>query len=278
MLGPVTQEPRKLPPAGWYPDPREKGQERYWAGTDWTDDVRAPQPRPLAVPADWDIPRTPQPPVVGVPPAPPGEFDPFRPLGLGQPPQPQQPQQPHARPEPGGASAPRGRRLASFGARLGATLIDYLIVQVLTVLAGIPIWIRNAPLAAEIVAEMEKATPDMDTIIALSQRIPVSDQITVIALTFGIWFVYAGVLLQFAGATLGHLLVGNRFVPAMDEYAKLPARTAWLRAFAWSLVWTASQVMVLAPLVVVVCLWMLWTPTRQTLVDLACRTKVVRRR
>lgn len=30
------------PPAGWYPDPLGGGRLRWWAGTDWTDEYRAP--------------------------------------------------------------------------------------------------------------------------------------------------------------------------------------------------------------------------------------------
>jgi hypothetical protein len=28
------------PPPGWYPDPSQAGRERYWAGLDWTEQVR----------------------------------------------------------------------------------------------------------------------------------------------------------------------------------------------------------------------------------------------
>ncbi|RNL79159.1 DUF2510 domain-containing protein [Nocardioides marmorisolisilvae] len=37
-------------PAGWHPDPRAPGQERYWNGAEWTEQVRpaAPAPPPVA--------------------------------------------------------------------------------------------------------------------------------------------------------------------------------------------------------------------------------------
>lgn len=37
-------------PAGWYEDPEDPSRQRYWSGTEWTDDRRLPPPVP-AVPA-----------------------------------------------------------------------------------------------------------------------------------------------------------------------------------------------------------------------------------
>ena len=33
-----------LPPAGWYPNPENPAQERWWGGLSWTNDVRDPVP------------------------------------------------------------------------------------------------------------------------------------------------------------------------------------------------------------------------------------------
>lgn len=38
-------------PQGWYPDPLEPGDLRWWTGDRWTHDV---QPRPLTMRAEWD--------------------------------------------------------------------------------------------------------------------------------------------------------------------------------------------------------------------------------
>lgn len=37
-------------PAGWYPDPEGRPDERYWTGTAWTSEFRAPQAPPLPPP------------------------------------------------------------------------------------------------------------------------------------------------------------------------------------------------------------------------------------
>lgn len=38
-------------PAGWYPDPENQDRERYWDGSQWTEDTPAPAPGTAAVPA-----------------------------------------------------------------------------------------------------------------------------------------------------------------------------------------------------------------------------------
>lgn len=49
------------PAEGWYPDPIEPGQERWWTGTEWSDNVRLGQAAPPPAP----------PPFAPIPPAPP---------------------------------------------------------------------------------------------------------------------------------------------------------------------------------------------------------------
>src|SRR5690242_19350464 len=38
--------PPQLPPAGWYEDPDGTGQQRYWDGSKWTDQLAPPPPQP----------------------------------------------------------------------------------------------------------------------------------------------------------------------------------------------------------------------------------------
>ena len=35
--------PPQLPPAGWYPDPEGSGQQRFWDGANWSDQLAPPQ-------------------------------------------------------------------------------------------------------------------------------------------------------------------------------------------------------------------------------------------
>ena len=44
--------PTNVPAAGWYTDPSDPGQERWWGGVEWTHDVRplaAPVPAPQPI-------------------------------------------------------------------------------------------------------------------------------------------------------------------------------------------------------------------------------------
>lgn len=43
--------PPQLPPAGWYADPRDQNQERWWSGEAWTDHIRSGLPTPPPPPA-----------------------------------------------------------------------------------------------------------------------------------------------------------------------------------------------------------------------------------
>jgi hypothetical protein len=48
-----------LPPAGWYDDPEQAGQQRFWDGTRWTDDRRPagpPAPPPPHTGGGWGTP------------------------------------------------------------------------------------------------------------------------------------------------------------------------------------------------------------------------------
>jgi uncharacterized RDD family membrane protein YckC len=102
-------------PAGWYPDPRSPGRQRYWDGAAWTEHV-APA---VTAPTEATAP----------PPAVPGGYGaqfPAAPGGYG----------PRSRAASGGyadhgrPAAPvfAGGRLASWGSRVGATLLDGFLI------------------------------------------------------------------------------------------------------------------------------------------------------
>jgi len=45
---------------GWYPDPRDDGQERFWNGTEWTEQVRPAETPPGAGTHSVVVPPTPR--------------------------------------------------------------------------------------------------------------------------------------------------------------------------------------------------------------------------
>jgi hypothetical protein len=52
----MTNVPHTPPPAGWFPDPYNPRQQRWWDGTGWTEHyqpVPVPQPAPQQAPAPW---------------------------------------------------------------------------------------------------------------------------------------------------------------------------------------------------------------------------------
>jgi hypothetical protein len=52
----VPDFPTSSPSAGWYPDPSDPGQERWWGGVEWTHNVRPFAVAPAAQPALADVP------------------------------------------------------------------------------------------------------------------------------------------------------------------------------------------------------------------------------
>src|SRR4051812_4500565 len=48
--GPTQGTGAQQTPAGWYPDPKGGGGQRYWDGTRWTEQVQAPQQAPAPGP------------------------------------------------------------------------------------------------------------------------------------------------------------------------------------------------------------------------------------
>src|SRR5919204_1271775 len=139
------------PAAGWYPDPKDPGQRRYWDGTKWTEHTQAqpaqapqqaPQPAPAARPA------RPSPQAPAQSPRAPAQAAPPQAAPAQRPPQaPPAPAAPPARPAPPGPEGPpggyvapmppggvrpawTGAPLAGWGHRVGATIIDGLITSI----------------------------------------------------------------------------------------------------------------------------------------------------
>jgi uncharacterized RDD family membrane protein YckC len=197
-------------PAGWYPDPSSPGQQRYWDGTAWTDNT---------APGAGAAPTAPPVPPVGA----------YAPPGGG-----------YASPTPVGYGYAQGvgAEPASFFARLGAYLLDALII-------GVPFAIV------------------FQVAYAISEPLG--------------WIVYiiglAGIIYYFGrfeggpdGQTIGKKQLGIRVVDADTLQPGIGMGRGIGRYFAR----IPSSICALGYL------WMLWDPQKQTWHDKIVRTKVVK--
>ncbi|WP_161791310.1 RDD family protein [Streptacidiphilus jiangxiensis] len=134
--------------------------------------------------------------------------------------------------------------LAGFGARLGASLIDAVILAVPMLVLLV---VGRGPLASGGLVQ---------TVLGQAMSI-----------------VYGGALVAGYGRTVGMRALNIRVVP-LDPSAELTSGQAWLRAVAFNLPSVLPVVGVFW--VFVDCLWMLWDkPNSQTLHDKIARTVVV---
>lgn len=187
-------------PAGWYPDPEVPGQQRYWDGTAWTEH-RAP--------------------AIGGAPPPPSGFSPppaYQSVGYGY--------------TAGGGDA------ASFGARLGAYLLDSLIV-------GVPLALVQTAAAAA------------------STALAVLVYVVGFAATLYYYAYFEG---GGTGQTIGKRTLNIRVVDAATLEPGIGSGRAVGRYF--------SRILSAIPCALGY-LWMLWDQDRQTWHDKIVTTKVV---
>jgi len=271
----ATPDPRGFPPPGWYPDPADATQERYWEGQQWSRSVR-----PLTPPAPASQ--------YG------GQFG-YGPDGgsahsYGQPayPVPQQaqplPPNPYVNPatgQPYGAATPvpmtaDGVPLAGWGHRLASSLIDALLLWVLAATltsALTPSWVVD-----EQMRFMEAALAYLRNPSGVAPTIGHYDimgpLVILVLVEVLITAAYTALMLRFRGATLGQLALRLRTVPVGVGRA---ARLGWGRAITKGLVWgLLSRVSPLYLVTLFSILMPLWDKRRQTLHDKIARTQVVR--
>ena len=280
---------RHAAPSGWYADPLDGAQERYWDGWQWSRNTR---PREGAAPV---APVVTGPPPTGYPQGPAGPAGQGYPAQPGYPPQgyPGQPQgYPGQAPQgypvqfvqsgagwPGQAAfTADGVRLAGWGWRLLAGVVDAVVVTVLVTLATLPLLLpmlgRASAYFREVVAAAERGLPQ--PVLDPQSLLSTGDQLLITLASVAITFVYHAVFLRWRGATPGKLLCGLRVVPVDQGQAAggLDGRRAVSRA----LVWAAPGLHTLLGLFQLVdVLFPLWHPRRQAIHDLVARTQVVRR-
>ncbi len=290
---------RHAAPSGWYADPLDGAQERYWDGWQWSRNTR---PREGAAPAAPPAGTAPQPghpqppgaagqaqqgypPQQGYPGYPPQQGYPGHPPQQGYPGQPQgypgypgQPVQP-----PGGrpgqaAFTADGVRLAGWWWRVLASVVDGVVIGVLVTLATLPLLLpmldRVSAYVGEVVAAAERGLPQ--PALEPSDLMSTADQLLFTLASVTITFVYHALFLRWRAATPGKLLCGLRVVPVDQGQASggLDGRRAVVR----SLVWAAPGLHTLLGLFQLVdVLFPLWHPRRQAVHDLVAGTQVVRR-
>ena len=281
---------RHAAPSGWYPDPVNAANERYWDGWQWSRTTRPVEnPVPPSGPSGYGPPGASQAP---------GQYSPGqqqRPgqqsYGQQQPPsqQPYQPQtygqQPYA-PQGYGqpyaikpiATTADGVPLAGWWARALAIVIDAVLVGIVAALLAMPIYLRMAQALGDYFRESIQAgeqglpmppQPDISAIISNT------DQIILLAVTLGLHTLYIAAFLRWRGATPGKLIVGLRVVPV--DQGRSQEKLGWSVVFVRALCWTVPNLyLLLLVFRIADVLFPLTNPRRQALHDLAARTQVIR--
>ena len=246
---------RHAAPSGWYPDPVNSAQERYWDGWQWSRNTRPTDPAPAV-----------------------GRY--------GQAPYPSYPARNATRPV---TSVPRtgslqaamtadGVPLASWWSRALAVIIDYAIISAIVSLVTFPIWRSvyasiaayfDAVLAAQ---RSGAAPPTLSPTDLISGR----SQLILTLATVGVAMLYHVAFLRWKSATPGKLICRLRVVPVDRGHDRNPL--AWGSVFIRSAIWVLPHISSLLSLITVVdALFPLWHPKRQALHDMAAKTQVVRR-
>jgi uncharacterized RDD family membrane protein YckC len=305
MTQPPTQ-PSWLPPEGWYPNPENPEQQRWWDGSAWTEHVAVGAPlAPGAVPhvpghaapaaPPYSQYGQPQPqPQYGQP------QPPYQPQYQPQqqyPPQPQQygmPPQQYGQPAPYGGQPgfagypglyapvrergilPDGGRVAGWWWRVLARVIDGVLLWIPATILGLH-QIRTIHRILSDYFSQVQAAADAGTKVPNFDVMNNGDYLraaTVLILIYAaVWIGYELVMLKTLGATLGKLICGMR-VRAFGRPGRLRWSEVLRRVLAYQV---AYAVPTIGPLYVLVdVLWPLWDGNCQALHDKAAGTAVVR--
>ena len=291
--------------AGWYDDPENSDHLRYFDGVVWTANTTPKAPPAPAAPTT-PIPQAPSGAAAGYaqPGSPPQQYGqpPYGDQQYGQQPygQPQYRQQPYGQPQygqPGYASAPPaygtplgmkttpdGQPLASYGQRVGAYLLDYLIVGITTLVAA-SYWISQfiqwyVRFINDIIGEAEQGgQPAFDQ--ASMQNEIMGYLWPIAAVSILVHVVYHTFFLVRFGATPGKMAVGIS-VRLRDRPGPLRVVDALKRqviAVGSGLLGFIAVVSLFTSLAVFLdLLWPLWDERRQALHDKIAGTNVVVKR
>ena len=275
---------RHAAPSGWYPDPINRANERYWDGWQWSRTTRpnenAAPPAPPAAQGWGSMPQNPA-----------GQAQGQQPYqqSHGQQPYGQQPygQQPYGQqqPYPGTAYGAKpvpltedGVPLAGWWWRALAIVIDALIVGVTSSLLALPIYLRLATALGDYFQTAMDAAqrglpmpaqPDVSALISSS------DQMILLAVGFVVHTLYLVLFLRWRSATPGKLVTGLRVVPV--DRGRSTEKLGWSSVVVRALVWTVPNLQTLLIVVRIIDIAMpLWNPKKQALHDTAAKTQVVK--
>ncbi|MFP5283573.1 MAG: RDD family protein [Actinomycetes bacterium] len=261
---------RHAAPTGWYPDPTDPGQERWWDGWQWSRNVRPREGAQPYPPAPTSGPPTSQAPPTypgGYPHAYPGAAD-------GQPGYPPVPYGPGV-PARQAAATADGVPLAGWWVRVLAVVVDGLIVGAVAFGLSFGIWQRVLERMIVTIQEAASAGGPPPGLLAGSEVITASEALLVAAIQFAVGLAYHVLFLRFKAATPGKLATGLRVVPV--DHGRATARLSWGTVLIRALVWLAPMLNGLTYAVRLVdALLPLWQPRRQSLHDLAAKTQVVK--
>jgi uncharacterized RDD family membrane protein YckC len=284
---------RHAAPSGWYADPTDGRQERYWDGWQWSRNTRDREGG-AAAPRYPPAPAAPQ---NGYPPQ--GQPGQQGQQGYGQQGQQGYPpqgygqqgygQQGYGGPGAGRPGPPPGARvgqawatadgvpLAGWWWRVLAATLDNVILSLLTTLASLPLLlpiIRTfSTYFTDVVQAAEQGRPA--PVIDPSSLISSGDQLRLALIQVALSFAYQLIFLRWRAATPGKLICGLRVV-VQDlgrERAPLAWRTVVVRAGVWAAPGLYGALLLFRLLDV---LFPLWQPRRQAIHDLAAQTQVIR--
>jgi uncharacterized RDD family membrane protein YckC len=247
---------RHAAPSGWYPDPVNSAQERYWDGWQWSRNTRPIDPAASGGYGHASSGTYP-PPNVTWPAA-------------------------YARPRAGSLQATMtadGVALASWWWRALAVIIDYAIISAIVTVVTFPIW-RSLYAAigsyfnAVVNAQRSGSAPPT---LSPTDLIPASSQLILTVATLGVAMLYHVAFLRWKSATPGKLICGLRVVRV--DHGHDPGPLPWSSVFIRAGIWVLPGISSLLSLITVVdALLPLWHPKRQALHDMAARTQVIRLR
>jgi uncharacterized RDD family membrane protein YckC len=247
---------RHAAPTGWYPDPVNPAQERYWDGWQWSRNTRPSANLPGA----------------GYGQAP---YAPYPAPNITRPPA-------YVAPRMGSAQATMtadGVPLASWWWRVLAVVIDNLIITAIVTVITFPVW-RSLYASmvsyfnAVVDAQRSGVTPPT---LNATDLISGSSQLILTSVSLAVGMLYHVGFLRWKSATPGKLICGLRVVPV--DHGRDRSPLAWSSIFIRASIWVLPGISSFLSFIILVdVLFPLWHPKRQALHDIAAKTQVVRLR